>query len=119
MPDVAVHDAEEEREGDGGEEGRVGLLVAPHAVRVDHALEDPGELVGLEVGRRGLALGRLDGDDGQRHLLVVGLPQRHDRLVRALGEHPALGDEEDALVGELVLVVLAGGPRGVRARGGW
>ena len=52
MPDVAVHDAKEERERRRREERRVDLLVARHAVRVDELLEGRRERVGVERGRR-------------------------------------------------------------------
>lgn len=52
MADVSEHDAEEEGEGDGGEDRRVDLLVAGRAVGVGDLLRDHGVAVGVEGGGR-------------------------------------------------------------------
>ena len=51
MTDIAEHDAEEKRERDAGEDGRVELLVARHTVKIHHFLERSREIVQPEVSR--------------------------------------------------------------------
>ena len=69
MADVAVHDAEQEGEGDDGEQTGVGLLIARHSIRVHDALEAFSELVELEVGgwvvRDANGIGRVGLDGGR------------------------------------------------------
>lgn len=52
MTGIPEHDAEEEREGDYGVEGRVGLAVRGHTVGVNEVLEAPGEPVRAVERRR-------------------------------------------------------------------
>lgn len=106
MHNIAEHDAEEEREGDTGKDGRVGFLVVGDAVSVDDLLENRCKLSGPEHSRYSKLLVLLahlyvDVDAAILHLCHVAkeflLPvQRHpDEPDREGG--PLLGHVEGAV----------------------
>mmetsp|Transcript_83668 Transcript_83668/g.233030 ORF Transcript_83668/g.233030 Transcript_83668/m.233030 type:complete len:710 (-) Transcript_83668:106-2235(-) len=123
MADVAVHHAEDEGEGDNGQERRVRLLIPGDAVGVDHVLEGLGVLVGADVGGRrgpplatvgvqeralaaGVALPRILEHGLDPPLLLRGVPdvdaQRHALLAAVEdGVDGLLLDAEEAPVLDL------------------
>jgi hypothetical protein len=56
--DVSEHNPEEKGEGNASEEGRVGLLVVCHTIRLYNFLGRSGEIIDGVVGRVGVGKGR-------------------------------------------------------------
>mmetsp|Transcript_46690 Transcript_46690/g.109871 ORF Transcript_46690/g.109871 Transcript_46690/m.109871 type:complete len:967 (-) Transcript_46690:258-3158(-) len=94
VPDVAEHDAEQERESDEREHRGVELLIARHTVRVHNGLEARGDLAGLEVGRRGFPrLEHVEHRLHRRSALERPCPERTAHVIHGRLRTPALGDE--------------------------
>ncbi len=94
MTKVTEHDSKEEREGDDDGKSGVDLAVGGGSVRVDDDLEGLGELVRLQVGRRGLVCADLVDDRGHRQAgSVVHVLERRADERKVVGGAPTLGNQ--------------------------
>ena len=97
MTKVTEHDGKQEGESNNNRDGRVDFLVGSSTVGVDDCLESLGELVGLEVRRRGLVGPDLvDNGRNRKTSPIVDILQSRPDEWQVVGRTPTLSNQRPA-----------------------